>query len=302
MDLSLQRHRVPLHAALLQRMQQHNPPLAATVCTRWTRRRCVDAAVDQLHALAFDALFASALLLHRPGTQTQTCSEVALWLWLKLLCASVSTLVETAMLAAVSGLAYLVSTLLKLDGSLGYFLPLPVVLAALRGGIAAGWRTMTATGFLLVVLLGPFRSLSYVLIHGLLAASLATMWKAKANFWVVVVVGAAVRMAGQMAYLVLSSVTLNENLFAVMMSNVYAMLDQICAAVGAHGSPSTMAIMCVVFALLSVNALCYVFLLQVIYRFILQSMGYSLGPLPAIVRKYLFAGAVEPSTAEAKLA
>ncbi|KAL6759366.1 hypothetical protein V8C86DRAFT_2574440 [Haematococcus lacustris] len=212
------------------------------------------------------------------------------------------TLVETAMLAAVSGLAYLVSTLLKLDGSLGYFLPLPVVLAALRGGIAAGWRTMTATGFLLVVLLGPFRSLSYVLIHGLLAASLATMWKAKANFWVVVVVGAAVRMAGQMAYLVLSSVTLNENLFAVMMSNVYAMLDQICAAVGAHGSPSTMAIMCVVFALLSVNALCYVFLLQVIYRFILQSMGYSLGPLPAIVRKYLFAGAVEPSTAEAKLA
>lgn len=54
------------------------------------------------------------------------------------------------MLAAVSGLAYLLSTILKLDSSLGYFLPLPVVLAAMRGGVAAGWRTMSATGFLLV--------------------------------------------------------------------------------------------------------------------------------------------------------
>ncbi|KAF5828554.1 hypothetical protein DUNSADRAFT_17452 [Dunaliella salina] len=60
------------------------------------------------------------------------------------------TLVETAMLAAVSGLAYLLSTILKLEASLGYFLPLPVVLAAMRGGPTAGWKTMMATGFLLV--------------------------------------------------------------------------------------------------------------------------------------------------------
>lgn len=54
------------------------------------------------------------------------------------------------MLASVGGLAYLLSTILKLEGSLGYFLPLPVVLASMRGGSAAGWRTMLATGFLLV--------------------------------------------------------------------------------------------------------------------------------------------------------
>lgn len=59
-------------------------------------------------------------------------------------------LVETAMLAAVSGLAYLLSTLLRLDTTLGYFLPLPVVLASFRGGPGAGWRTMMATCFLLV--------------------------------------------------------------------------------------------------------------------------------------------------------
>ncbi len=74
------------------------------------------------------------------------------------------------------------------------------------------------------MLLGPLRAVSYLLIHGLLAASLASLWCIKANFWLCVGLGAAVRMAGQLLYLVLSSVTMNENLFAIMMSNVYAML------------------------------------------------------------------------------
>jgi uncharacterized protein YybS (DUF2232 family) len=59
-------------------------------------------------------------------------------------------LVETAMLAAVSGLAFLLSTLLKLDSSLGYFLPLPVAIAACRSGPRAAWGTMAATAFLLL--------------------------------------------------------------------------------------------------------------------------------------------------------
>lgn len=74
------------------------------------------------------------------------------------------------------------------------------------------------------VLLGPLRAVSYTLLHGLLAATLGTLWKAGSNFWLCVVVGALVRMTGQLSYLVLSSVTMNENLFAVMLSNVYAML------------------------------------------------------------------------------
>jgi hypothetical protein len=54
------------------------------------------------------------------------------------------------MLAAVSGLAFLLSTLLKLDSSLGYFLPLPIVIAACRSGPGAAWNTMMASAFLLL--------------------------------------------------------------------------------------------------------------------------------------------------------
>jgi hypothetical protein len=63
---------------------------------------------------------------------------------------NLQALVETAMLSAVSGLAFLLSTLLKLDNSLGYFLPLPIAIAACRSGVAAAWWTMVATAFLLL--------------------------------------------------------------------------------------------------------------------------------------------------------
>jgi hypothetical protein len=59
-------------------------------------------------------------------------------------------LVETAMLAAVSGLAYALASTMHLEGYLGYFLPLPVILSALRSGPAAGRKTMTATFFLVL--------------------------------------------------------------------------------------------------------------------------------------------------------
>ena len=54
------------------------------------------------------------------------------------------------MLAAVGGLAYTLSALLRVQSYLGYLLPLPVVVAAMRGGAAAGRRTMSATAFLLL--------------------------------------------------------------------------------------------------------------------------------------------------------
>jgi len=198
------------------------------------------------------------------------------------------------MLAAVSGLAYVLSTIMKLENSLGYFLPLPVVLGAMRGGIGAGWRAMIATALLIVVLLGPLRAVSYICLHGMLAATLGTLWRMQCSWWLGIVIGAGVRMTGQLTYLLLSSLTMNENLFAILLSNVYTMLDQISAAIGAAGAPAPLAVISMIFSLLLVNSLAYCFLLHVFYRIILQYMGYKMGPLPGVVKKYLYAGMPEP--------
>jgi len=92
-------------------------------------------------------LTAAALL----PTAPHCCSLLPLPLTApRLLPTWLQVLVETAMLSAVSGLAFLLSTLLKLDNSLGCFLPLPIAIAACRSGVAAAWHTMMATAFLLL--------------------------------------------------------------------------------------------------------------------------------------------------------
>jgi hypothetical protein len=74
------------------------------------------------------------------------------------------------------------------------------------------------------VLLGPLRAVTYTLMHGFLAASLGTLWRWQVPWAVSIPLGAVIRMAGQLAYLVLSSVTMNENLFAVLLANVHSLL------------------------------------------------------------------------------
>ena len=74
------------------------------------------------------------------------------------------------------------------------------------------------------VLLGPLQSCTFLLNQGLLAATLGAFWSAQANWVVSVPVAALVRVAGTLAYIMLSSWTMNENLFALLMSNVYALL------------------------------------------------------------------------------
>lgn len=56
---------------------------------------------------------------------------------------------DTAMMAAVSGLSYTLSTLLKLEGYLSYVLPLPIVLSALRSGSKNSIKCLFVTFLLL---------------------------------------------------------------------------------------------------------------------------------------------------------
>lgn len=58
-------------------------------------------------------------------------------------------LVETAMLAAVAGLAYTIATLMKIEGYLNYILPLPVILSSLRGGPSSAIKSLTVAFLLL---------------------------------------------------------------------------------------------------------------------------------------------------------
>ena len=74
------------------------------------------------------------------------------------------------------------------------------------------------------MLLGPLQALTYLLNQGAMAACLGAFFAARAPWALSVPATAAVRVAGTLAYIGVSSWTMNENLFALLMTNVYALL------------------------------------------------------------------------------
>lgn len=196
-------------------------------------------------------------------------------------------LVETAMLAAVAGLAFTVATLLKLESYLAYVLPLPVVVAALRSGAGPALKTVTTAFLLLFILTGPVRAATYLLVYGLLSLALGAAWAWRASWALSIPAAALVRIAGYAAYVQVSSWALGENLAALMVANAHALLDQLSASLGTSGAPSPAAVVVTLASLLFVHSLFYVSLLHVLYAILLAGLGLDMGyeRLPGFVRR-----------------
>ena len=167
---------------------------------------------------------------------------------------------DTAMLAAVSGLSYTLSTLLKLEGYLSYVLPLPIVLSALRSGtknsikclfvaflllfgtfylligVLSSWRVLymernlKGIGHSLslcssaAVLMGPVRATTYVLVYGLLSVALGISFRLQLPWLFGIPLCSIARLSGQGLYILLSSWITSENLLYLLISNAQTLL------------------------------------------------------------------------------
>jgi hypothetical protein len=169
------------------------------------------------------------------------------------------------------------------------------------------------------VLLGPLQALTYLLVQGLMAACLGACWVRGVHWGLSIPAAAAVRVAGTLAYIGLSSWTMGENLFALLMTNVYSLLvwglahahgmplgargqhlpecvcvcmralqDQMSALLGASGAPPPAVVRVVIGSLLAVNAALYVALMHVLYAVLLRAMGYKVAAVPRLVERLVF--------------
>ncbi|XP_073395448.1 uncharacterized protein [Physcomitrium patens] len=156
-------------------------------------------------------------------------------------------LVECAMLAATAGLAYFLSNLLRLEAYFGCFFPLPVVISSMRWGAAAGRKTMVATAMLLLILSGPLKAASYLLMHGFVGLAMGAFWKWNFNWGLSIVGCTVVRCLGALGFVLLTSWLLRDNILALITMNAHASLSYMLAAVGINLVP-TMPMIYVVFA------------------------------------------------------
>lgn len=182
-------------------------------------------------------------------------------------------LVECAMFAAIAGLAYFLSNLLRIENYFGCFFPLPLVISSMRWGISAGRKTMVSTAMLLLILSGPLKAASYLLMHGFVGLAMGTLWRLEINWFLSIVICTLARSIGALGFVVLSSWLLRENIFALIMINAHASVSYLLAAVGINVFPSMALIYAIFASLLLLNCGSFVFLLHVLYAIFLKRLG-----------------------------
>jgi len=173
--------------------------------------------------------------------------------------------VETAMLAAMTGLSFHLSASFRLETYLGSLFPLPIVVASARWGDVAAWRTLLVAFLLLTLLSGPLRASNYACLHGFTGLALGMCWKRKFSWVQSVPISALARTIGVFSSLAISSLVIRENVLRLMVQQVYALIDQICATLGATFVPNMTAILCVAFVFVILNSLSYTLILHLVY-------------------------------------
>ncbi|KAL6538865.1 hypothetical protein OROMI_025191 [Orobanche minor] len=185
-------------------------------------------------------------------------------------------LVECAMFAAVSALAFLLSNSLAIERYFASLFALPIVLSTMRWGIAAGRKTMVATAVLLFVLSGPVKAITYLLWHGLLGFSMGTLWrvKDKLGYLSLLVLNCInVRAFGGLCNLVIASYLMGENIPALITISMHAVVTNILSGIGVIAVPSMNSIYFIFGFLLMLDCGVSVFFLHLLYAVFFKSFG-----------------------------
>lgn len=182
-------------------------------------------------------------------------------------------LVETAMFASVSGLAYLLSNSLAVENYFGCFFALPIVISSLRWGVAAGRKTMVATVVLLFVLSGPVKAINYMLMHGLLGLTMGSLWRLRANWMQSIFLCALARAIGAIGYVLLSSFLIRENILQLITINIHASLSYVLTSIGSNSIPTMDFIYTIFGTLLLINSAFFALLLHILYAIFFAKFG-----------------------------
>jgi uncharacterized protein YybS (DUF2232 family) len=171
-------------------------------------------------------------------------------------------LVETAFLASATSLVWLLSYYFPIGSFFKVFFPIPIALIYLRWGSRAGWMCAAVSGLLLSVLMGPVRSILFIMPSGLLGVQLGACWRRGATWLTSIGLGSALDCVGVFFRLWFTSVLLGEDLWIYITVRIHDFFEWLFVQVGILAEPSLL--------LIQVMALCLILLSNVVYLFVVH--------------------------------
>ncbi|HBW58514.1 MAG TPA: DUF2232 domain-containing protein [Oscillatoriales bacterium UBA8482] len=186
-------------------------------------------------------------------------------------------LVETAFLASAASLIWFVNYYFPMGPVLRLFFSLPMALLYLRWGKRAAVMGAVASFLLLSVLMGPTRSIVFVIPYGWLGVVLGGMWKRKSPWWMSIGTGSLIVAIGFFFKYWLLSILLGRNLWAYATIQITAMADWIFIKLGILAQPSLMFVQVLAVLMILINSIVYLFVVHLVSLLLLDRLN---SPIP----------------------
>ncbi|OCR02576.1 hypothetical protein BCD67_13265 [Oscillatoriales cyanobacterium USR001] len=186
-------------------------------------------------------------------------------------------LVETAFLASTASLIWLVNYYFPMGPLLRIFFPVPIALIYLRWGQRSAWMGALVSGLLLSVLMGPTRSILFVIPFGFLSVLLGGLWRGGASWLTSISLGTVVGSFGFFFRFWLLSLLLGEDLWLYITSQATEIVEWMFVKLGVLAVPSLGLVQAIAVGMIVINNIIYLFVVHLVALLLLDRLG---NPIP----------------------
>ncbi|WP_040483715.1 DUF2232 domain-containing protein [Lyngbya aestuarii] len=186
-------------------------------------------------------------------------------------------MVETAFLASTASLIWFVNYYFPIGPVLRIFFPLPIALLYLRWGKREAWMGALTSLLLLTVLMGPTRSIIFLIPYGWMGVAMGGLWKRGANWFVSIGVGAIIGSIGFFFRYWLLSILLGRDLWVYATTQITELAEWIFIKLGILAQPSLTLVQLIAVVMVVVNSAIYLFVVHLVALLILDRLK---SPIP----------------------
>lgn len=192
--------------------------------------------------------------------------------------------VETAFLASAASLIWLVNYYFPIGPVLRVFFPIPIALIYLRWGHRSAWMGALVSGLLLSVLMGPIRSLLFVMPFGVMGVLLGCLWRRRASWGIAILLGGLLGAIGFFFRVWLVSLMLGDDLWLYATTQVTELVEWISVKLGLVFQPSLVLVQGLAIVMVIISYLVYLFVVHLVAWLLLDRLGNPISRPPKWVQ------------------
>ncbi|KAI9132955.1 DUF2232 domain-containing protein [Acaryochloris sp. CCMEE 5410] len=196
-------------------------------------------------------------------------------------------MVETAFLASATALIWYINTYFPLGPLLRIFFPIPTALIYLRWGNRSAWMSAWVTTLLITVLMGPPRSIQFLMPYGVVGVMLGGLWKRQVSWAISMGWSILIMAIGFFFQLNLLSLLVGTNLWIYINRQITGFLDWVVIKLGLLLQPDVIVIQLFAVGLILLNAFLYILLVHLVAWLVFDRIGVSIPDPPLWLQTFL---------------